>query len=421
MPAIKSHSTATSDASWDAAAMKKRVRSDEDRSYYAKIYAWRDPESDQKSAYRFIHHFVSQDGTPQAASTVACSAGIAVLNGARGGTTIPAGDRRGVYNHLAAHLRDAGMEPPTLKEKPDEREEKTLNFECKSLKEDGTFVGLASTYGNVDSYGDVVEPGAFRKTIRENGKQIIITWQHDYREPIGLGTLKDTKQGLEITGKLELELPNAKTAYIRLKKGLVRGLSIGFTTVKAVEPEDSEDGYRHLKEIKLWEVALVTFPANERAQVTDVKSELDNEFAVRNALMLPFSQVEALASKLLETLLDKAANQPAKEDRVDALLDEFRANFAVAMEEFDEMRLAHKEAAADGRGFKPAAREAIERVIEDLKSLLGEAGGTSSKAATTSEGADEHKSDEPEEDALHSEQLKQFRDALVKAITENPF
>jgi len=202
---------------------------------------------------------------------------------------------------------------------------------------------------------------------------------------------------------------------------LVRGLSIGFTTVKAVEPEDSEDGYRHLKEIKLWEVALVTFPANERAKVTDVKSELDNEFAVRNALMLPFSQVEALASKLLETLLDKETDRPAKEDRVDALLDEFRANYAVAMEEFDEMRRAHKGAAADGRGFKPAAREAIERVITDLKSLLGEAGGTSSEAATTSEGADEYKSDEPEEDALHSEQLKQFRDALVKAITENPF
>jgi len=58
---------------------------------------------------------VSGNGEPGAANVRACITGIAVLNGARGGTTIPDADRRGVWNHLARHLRDADVEPPELK------------------------------------------------------------------------------------------------------------------------------------------------------------------------------------------------------------------------------------------------------------------------------------------------------------------
>jgi len=115
--AFGSHSTKTDDGKWDAGAQKKNVKSGEARSYYAKIYAWYDPSGDDgvKSSYKFIHHFVDSDGTPGAASTVACSAGIAILNGGRGGTKIPDADRKGVYNHLAKHIKDAGKEPPELK------------------------------------------------------------------------------------------------------------------------------------------------------------------------------------------------------------------------------------------------------------------------------------------------------------------
>ncbi len=115
--AISSHDTATTDAAWDGPANEARVRSDESESYYRRIYAWRDPDGDPavKSTYRFIHHMVSEGGEPGAANIRACQTGIGVLNGARGGTTIPDADRRGVYNHLAAHLRDADVEPPELK------------------------------------------------------------------------------------------------------------------------------------------------------------------------------------------------------------------------------------------------------------------------------------------------------------------
>lgn len=114
--AIMSHETGFSDDPWDGPANEVNVRSPEEESYFANVYAWRDDEADTsvKANYRFIHHFVSEDGRAGAASTVACSTGIGVLNGGMGGTTIPTADRQGVYDHLARHLRDADREPPEL-------------------------------------------------------------------------------------------------------------------------------------------------------------------------------------------------------------------------------------------------------------------------------------------------------------------
>lgn len=112
------HQSATNDAPWSAATNRKRVRTDEAAGYYNRIYAWRDPEGDvgAKGTWKFIHHFMDEDGKSGAASTRACSNGIAVLNGARGGTTIPDADRKGVWDHIAGHLKDADLEPPELKQ-----------------------------------------------------------------------------------------------------------------------------------------------------------------------------------------------------------------------------------------------------------------------------------------------------------------
>lgn len=115
--ALRSHETPTTDTAWDAGENERRVRSDEGVSYYRQIYAWQNPDGDPsvKSTYKFPHHMVSRGGEPGAANVKACVSGIGVLNGARGGADIPGGDRDGVYNHLARHLRDADVEPPELK------------------------------------------------------------------------------------------------------------------------------------------------------------------------------------------------------------------------------------------------------------------------------------------------------------------
>jgi len=113
---VRSHSTGTNTDAWDGPANEARLPSPMSRTTAQNAYAWIDSNATgqelNKVDCRFIHHFVGANGRPGAASTVACSTGIGVIHGGRGGTTIPNADRKGVYDHLARHLRDAGMEPP---------------------------------------------------------------------------------------------------------------------------------------------------------------------------------------------------------------------------------------------------------------------------------------------------------------------
>ncbi len=120
MPAIPPHKTATVKKSWDGPANKRRLRANEDQGYYEKAYAFRHAEDDPatKTAYSFIHHEVSAKGDIGAANLTGCSTGIGVLNGGRGGAGRRAyteSERRGIYRHLAKHLRDGGEEPPEFK------------------------------------------------------------------------------------------------------------------------------------------------------------------------------------------------------------------------------------------------------------------------------------------------------------------
>jgi uncharacterized protein len=123
--AIAVHSTDTSDAAWDGPANSGDLPAQEAALRLA--HAWVDPDGDAaaKSSYRFIHHFVGVDGDVGAASTVACGTAIGVLNGARGGTTLPEEDRQAVYKHLARHLKDAGLKAPELKQVEGEPGEST--------------------------------------------------------------------------------------------------------------------------------------------------------------------------------------------------------------------------------------------------------------------------------------------------------
>ena len=148
---------------------------------------------------------------------------------------------------------------------------KDFRFELKSLTTEGTFEGLAAVYGNIDLGGDVIEPGAFAKTLTDRGGEIPILWQHDPREPIGLGKLNDTSQGLSVQGQLVLESPVAAKAHALMKARVLRGLSIGYDDIKS----KIVDGIRHLSEIKLFECSLVSFPMNELAQVSAVKGVVD--------------------------------------------------------------------------------------------------------------------------------------------------
>lgn len=111
--AIRPHSAQTTARAWNAAAVVAAIDDGASVSDLRGVHAWVDSSGDPeaKGSYRFPHHH----GAAGPANLRACTAGIAALNGARGGTTIPEADRKGVWNHLAAHLRDADREPPELR------------------------------------------------------------------------------------------------------------------------------------------------------------------------------------------------------------------------------------------------------------------------------------------------------------------
>jgi hypothetical protein len=167
-------------------------------------------------------------------------------------------------------------------------------LELKALSEDGSFEGILSPYGVLDNYDDIVDAGAFSKTIQERGDTIPLLWQHRSDMPIGTLKLIDTPEALKVRGQLVLSMAGAQNAYTAMKEKIVRGLSIGFRTVK-----DSWDGnVRHLKEVKLYEGSIVTFPANEYATITAVKSGRTISADTAAALQDAHDQLMAAAEKI---------------------------------------------------------------------------------------------------------------------------
>ena len=144
-----------------------------------------------------------------------------------------------------------------------------IPFKIKAVSEDGLFSGYGSVFGVVDSYQEVVANGAFKESLDARTPSLL--WQHRSGEPIGVYTaVKEDNIGLHVEGKLALKTARGAEAYELLKMGAISGLSIGFVT-----REDSYDrvtGVRTLKKVDLWEVSLVTFPANDAARVASVKS-----------------------------------------------------------------------------------------------------------------------------------------------------
>lgn len=148
------------------------------------------------------------------------------------------------------------------------REIKSFNFEVKATG-DNEFEGYASVFRNVDSYRDVIEPGAFSKTIQEN-KRIKVLWQHDPMQPIGRPTqMLEDNHGLYVKAKIS-DTTLGREAIQLMKDGVVDELSIGFNTIK--EDWDKEAQVRRIKEVKLWEFSPVTFAANDMANITGVKN-----------------------------------------------------------------------------------------------------------------------------------------------------
>lgn len=148
-----------------------------------------------------------------------------------------------------------------------------VNFSLKSMQENGSFVGYASVFGVIDSQNDVLVRGAFADSLRKNPGDIKLLWQHQVSEPIGVfDVIREDTYGLYVEGRLLLDLQRGYEAYSLLKNAAIKGMSIGYSVINA--NYNPEDNIRIITKLELWEISLVTFPANEAAVVTQVK-EMD--------------------------------------------------------------------------------------------------------------------------------------------------
>lgn len=152
-----------------------------------------------------------------------------------------------------------------------------LKVKAADVADDGSFSGYGSVFGNEDSYGEVVAPGAFTDSLAQiaaKGRPVPVLWQHMSSAPIGVYTqLKQDEQGLYVEGRLlKDDVAQAREAYALLKAGAVSGLSIGYWVRKS--SQDEVTGIVTLLAVDLVECSLVTFPANDDARVEAVKFKL---------------------------------------------------------------------------------------------------------------------------------------------------
>jgi hypothetical protein len=164
-------------------------------------------------------------------------------------------------------------------------------FEIKNQRdEEGVFSGYGSTFGNVDSYGDTVAPGAFAKTISDakngNAPWPAMLSQHGGNDPtpVGIWTgMDEDEHGLKLKGKLAINNKRGANIYALLKmkpRPALNGLSIGYR-VRDAENHRSGSGpngaKRTLKQIDLVECSIVTFPADQFARVASVKQWVETD------------------------------------------------------------------------------------------------------------------------------------------------
>jgi len=271
--AIGVHHTETTDEGWDGPANEARLKTDESEAYYRQAFAWQDADADPKTkaAYKFIHHQVAEGGDIGAANARGCSAGVAVLNGGRGGADIPDGDRPGVWRHLAAHIEDAGKEAPELSRSAGQIERRTVQrADLRIMAQAGQtrIQGYGALFGVLSEdlgwFLEMIEEGAFAECLSHK-PDIRCLWQHDPSYVFGR-TVNNTLQISEDERGLWYDcLPPettwAKDAVETIRRGDVNQSSFAFMSVD--ERWEKKDGQmvRIITRAEVFDVSPVTYPA----------------------------------------------------------------------------------------------------------------------------------------------------------------
>lgn len=209
---------------------------------------------------------------------------------------------------------------------------KTFEFEFKETTDAesvGRFEGYASTFGNIDQGFDIVDKGAFKRTLEHNKGRFPILADHDWSSHIGYNEkATEDKTGLFVVGAINLKVQKGVEKYALAKQALElktrMGLSIGYSTIQATQDPDNVN-VRHLTELKLWEYSFVTFPMNVEAMVTTAKSlgQLD-----KARFLLSQLKAQGISTRDLETALrEEAASNDSDPTLIGHSLENLIAKF----------------------------------------------------------------------------------------------
>lgn len=146
----------------------------------------------------------------------------------------------------------------------------------------GLFEGYASTFGNIDSFGDTIVKGAFSETITDRDHPVLMLFGHSSRAVVGKWThMEEDDIGLRVQGEFTPGHTIANDVYALMKHGAINGMSIGFR-IPVGGAEETEGGGRIINKINLEEISIVGFPADADARISVVKSEIETIESIRD-------------------------------------------------------------------------------------------------------------------------------------------
>lgn len=265
----------------------------------------------------------------------------------------------------------ASAPPPMNQKNQVEHKTVTLNDVKLDTTGAGTFKGYASTFHNEDLQGDIVMPGAFKRTIQNNGGVFRLLDQHNPDIEIGIVKATEDATGLLIDGEFYIdpsgdptkEVRAARETYVKMQRRQAAGMPLQFSIgYRAINPR-FENGKRLLTEVALAEVSTVTFPANPQAVTTSVKSHDDlakafgDTYAQAVQAEMPWKALEIAHEALEQSIWDAILARAPIEDALTQLNTDLN-DYASAV-------LANVQAILQAM----QAGKAAEDVLAELKSL----------------------------------------------------
>lgn len=193
----------------------------------------------------------------------------------------------------------------------------------------GIFEGYASVFGVVDSDGDIIEPGAFAQTLKSQSRAVAMFFNHRRNEiPVGKWlNLAEDARGLHVRGELTPGNPQSEALKAAMLHGTVGGMSVGFSAAKG-DLTPIATGYSFSNVSRLSEISICTFPANEHATVSALKSMdtiesiRDAEHWLRDSAGLSRSEAQGLIARIKSAI--RSDSESGEHAELAALLERLK-------------------------------------------------------------------------------------------------